>query len=413
MTSPRILTTAALAVVVSASLLTGPQAGSTPDISTDTGSEISSTSETGESAPSSWVGLAGTQRIRLEALPQVVQQGGRAASPDAAKAAITATIRPIDAGRKVWLQVQRDSYWESVTWVRQDDRGRAEFAAVAAEAGLPRTYRIRAATRPGLPAVTSESVSAARWLTPTWTDEFSGSSLSPTWHHRGQAYEGQSLRRCSQGDPGAVEVRGGAVRLSVLKDTSRTSRCEARVNGQVAGKYAYRLNGHIGTQRSFSFTYGFAAARIKFHDLRGQHGAFWMQPMDGMYPGGTGHEIDVVEYFGHNPERSGLTSFIHRYEGDRVVRVGGRIDDLRSYLRSRSDGWATKYHVFSVQWTPRMLIFRIDGKETIRIRGNISSVAQYPILSLLSSDYEIPRITDSQLPQHMYVDWVRVWETGA
>ena len=96
-----------------------------------------------------------------------------------------------------------------------------------------------------------------------------------------------------------------------------------------------------------------------------------------------------------------------------MVRVGGRIDDLRSYLRSRSDGWATKYHVFSVQWTPRMLIFRIDGKETIRIRGNISSVAQYPILSLLSSDYEIPRITDSQLPQHMYVDWVRVWETGA
>ena len=65
-----------------------------------------------------------------------------------------------------------------------------------------------------------------------------------------------------------------------------------------------------------------------------------------------------------------------------------------------------------MQWTPRSLIFRIDGKETWRIGGRISQVPQYLILSLLSSDYELPQIQDRQLPQHMYVDWVRVWETG-
>ena len=57
-------------------------------------------------------------------------------------------------------------------------------------------------------------------------------------------------------------------------------------------------------------------------------------------------------------------------------------------------------------------MFRIDGKETGRMRGGVSAVRQFPILSLLAADYEVPKIREKHLPQHMYVDWVRVWETG-
>lgn len=399
----RLLAASTLTLSVAASLLVGPPSGSAADPDPD----IAAT------APSTSVRTSGTQRIRVEALPQIVQQGGRVSSPDVAKAAITADIRPVEAGRKVWLQVQRGSTWQSVAWVAQDSKGRAQFAAPAAENGEPLTYRVRAGQRENLAAMTSDSVSAARWLTPIWTEEFSGSTLPSAWHHRGQTFEHSSLRRCSRGDPSAVVVRDGAVRLSVLRDRSRTTKCKARVNGKVVGEYPYRLNGHIGTQGTFSFKYGIAAARIKFQRLSGQHGAFWMQPLEGMFPGGTGHEIDVVEYFGDNHNRAGLTTFIHRYEGDQVVKTGSRITDPRSLLKKKGDRWSKSYHVFSVQWTPRTLIFRIDGKETIRISGGISSVAQYPILSLLSSDYEIPHILNRQLPQHMYVDRVRVWETGS
>ena len=59
-----------------------------------------------------------------------------------------------------------------------------------------------------------------------------------------------------------------------------------------------------------------------------------------------------------------------------------------------------------------MLVFRIDGKETGRLRGKVSDVPQFPILSLIAANYEIPKIKEKRLPQHMYVDWVRVWETG-
>ena len=46
------------------------------------------------------------------------------------------------------------------------------------------------------------------------------------------------------------------------------------------------------------------------------------------------------------------------------------------------------------------------------LRLGISGVPQFPILSLIAADYEIPKIKARRLPQHMYVDWVRVWETG-
>ena len=397
MSARRALAVSALSLLVPASLVLVTATGSASETS-------------GEPAASTSARRNVTQTVHLVALPQIVQPGGRVASPEDAKAAFTATIEPIAVGRKVRLQVRRGSSWQTVATVSQDRNGRAQFAARASVNGQALTYRVRAASFRGLPSIKSSTVSTERWLTPTWTDEFSGDSLSKDWTNRGKTYEPQSLRRCSRGSAKAVRVGGGALRLSVLRDRSRHTSCPALKRGEIAGRYAYRLNGHIGTDDAFSFRYGVAAARIKFPRLRGQHGSFWMQPVGGMYPGGTGHEIDVTEFFGAKAKRSGLFSYIHRYEGGRVVKTGTTIPD--TFLHGPRDGWGKNFHVFSVQWTPRSLIFRIDGKETWRIGGRISRVPQYLILSLLSSDYELPQIQDRQLPQHMYVDWVRVWETG-
>ncbi len=351
-----------------------------------------------------------TQSVRLGALPQIVQPGGRAARADAAKAAFTATFTPITAGRPVELQVKRSSSWQTVATVHQDRRGRAQVAAKASKDGEGLKYRVVAAAFGDLPRLVSRSVTTDRWLTPTFSDEFSGTTLSKDWMHRGRTYEPQSSRACSRGGTRAVQVGGGTVRLSVMRDPSRKSLCPAVKKGEVAGHYAYRLNGHIGTDDSFSFTYGFAAARIKFPRLRGQPGSFWMTPIGGMRPGITGHEIDIIESFGAAPRSSGLWTYIHRYEGGEVVKSGVNVPN--TFLHGPRDGWAKNFHVFSVQWKPGKLIFRIDGKETWRISGRVSSFPEHLILSLLASDYELPLIQDGQLPQHMYVDWVRVWETG-
>ncbi len=393
----RLLASCTLALMVPTSLL-APAAGSATDAAEVPAASVS-------------VVVRPTQRIRLEVLPPIVQPGGRVADADTARSAITATIRPVRVGRRVRLQVQRGDVWESVSLVRQDRRGRAQFAAAAAVDGRPLTYRVKALGSRGLRPVTSAPVSTARWLDATWTDEFSGSDLDPVWNHRGREHWSTSRRTCSKGDPSAVRVAGGAVRLSVIKDPDATTRCKVRGRDATPRKYAYRLSGHIGTQGAFSFRYGVAAARVKFQRLRGQHGAFWLQPVDGMYPGGLGNEIDVAEYFGDHHPQGGLATFMHRYDGKRRISTGGWIPRQASYLAGRRDGWSKNYHVFSAQWTPRTVVFRIDGQETGRMDRAVSDVRQFPILSLIAADYEIPKIKERRLPQHMYVDWVRVWET--
>ena len=407
----QLLLRVATTVLLPASLLAWSSSGAAVE-SAPTSSPTAGSTVADDVPASTSVRSTGRQRIRLEALPQVVQPGGAVASPAAARAAVVATLEPLRPGRRVQLQVQDGATWRAVATKRQDGRGRAQFAAAASAGGEALRYRVKAMPSGSLSPVKSTPVSTARWLRATWTDEFDGSQLDPVWSHRGREYAHGSRRSCAKGDPSAVSVGGGVVRLSVVKDPDATTRCRIKGRDARAGRFAYRLNGHIGTQHAFAFRYGVAAARVKFHRLRGQHGAFWLQPADGMYAGAAGSEIDVVEYFGDRHPQGGLASFMHRYEGKRRIASGGWIENSRSFLTGRGDGWSKNYHVFSVEWTPRMLVFRIDGRETGRLRGKISAVPQFPILSLIAANYEIPKIKEKRLPQHMYVDWVRVWETG-
>ena len=120
----------------------------------------------------------------------------------------------------------------------------------------------------------------------------------------------------------------------------------------------------------------------------------------------------MIEWFGHPTRNGGLTSFIYHPSKKGPVKVGDFIDKPDRFLSSKSDAWWKRYHVFSVEWTPQVYIFRIDGKESWRTTAGISGVKQFPILSLLSSDYELDDLGgDKRLPQRMYVDWVQFWET--
>ena len=396
MSARRVLAGSAVALLLPASLLLTVETGS----ATDSAARPASTSVTKKAS----------QKISLEVLPQIVQQGKRTASADSAKGAVTATIKPVKVGRKVVLEQLNGSSWKKVGTAKQEKSGRAYFSAVVSKGGAALTYRVTAQKFKGLKKVSSTSADTTQWLTPTFTDEFSGSTLSPVWNMRGQKYEPQSKRKCSKGDPKAVKVGSGALRLSVIKDKSAKGKCTA-TSRKKKEKISYRLNGHVGTEGGFDFRYGVAAARIKMQKAQGQHASFWSQPNGGNGPGSDGHEIDIIEYFGDKHPQGGLTSFIHWYKGKKLIKTGSWIKDSKSFLKNKKDGWSKNYHVFSVQWTPKTIIFRIDGKETWRTSARVSKARQYLILSLLASDYEALEMPDKKLPQHMYVDWVRVWET--
>jgi beta-glucanase (GH16 family) len=108
------------------------------------------------------------------------------------------------------------------------------------------------------------------------------------------------------------------------------------------------ISGRIDTRDKMTFTYGTAAARIKLTAGPGLWPAFWALG-DGRWPA-TG-EIDILENVGerdwinvalHGPGYSGDTPLVSRHPFLTA-------DDI------------TAWHVYSVDWTPDDLVFKVDG----------------------------------------------------
>jgi beta-glucanase (GH16 family) len=345
--------------------------------------------------------VTASQTASLQMLPQLAAVGSTPQPASAALSAMTAVLTPVSSGRPVLLQRRRDRKWVTVAQATEDADGRVSFTAPYAVSGAPATYRVLASATATLAQVSSAAARTDVWGTPLLTDNFAGTALADPWGQRLQGYVGN--RQCSRADPSATAVTGGVLRLSVIDDPARGD-CtdpQGRVN-------AYRLNGHVGTQGRFAFRYGFAAARVRFQPLRGQHGAFWMQPDSPAVVGGdpsvSGAEIDTIEWFGTGS--GGLSSNAYYYRNGVLTKVGGWVPDQTRF----GSGWADQFHVFSVEWTPTEYVFRIDGQVSFRTTEGVSQVPEYLILSLLSSDYELSLLGGTQnLPQTMQVDWVRVW----
>lgn len=354
-----------------------------------------------------------TTVTRLEArlLPAVRQASASPAAADAATHVVTVEAEP--AVRLLDVAVERlvEGTWVEVAEGRTRADGRVDVAVTAAG-----TYRAVVNGHVSAPATDEWSLS--------WSDEFDTSTLSDAWTHRMTDHNPEGMRECSRGDASAATMSGQTLQLWVKRDTAQRGTCAPSYDGVRTPGHSYRLNGHVGTQRSFSFTYGVAAARMKFQDAQeGQHAAFWLQPASyaqgGFGPDFTGAEIDVVEFNGYVPH-VGVGRLFHTVYADdadgvlQQVTSGFYDDRINDYLADKDDKWFNRYHVFSVEWSPEGYVFRIDGVETWRTDRNVSSRPQFLVLSLLSSDYEIVRAgaegEKTLGTQKMDVDWVRVWQ---
>jgi len=349
--------------------------------------------------------------IDVSVLPPIAQPGSDPATSDEATGVVAAGFDPVDEGAEAVLESQDGGSWTEVGTGEQDDKGHVEFV-------LPPGSDPSAGYRVTGGGTTSAVVDGDQWGDPDFSDEFKGKALSDDWLTRGEGfYNPEGLRACSAASGDAEKVSGGTLGLSVIIDPDRTDEtCEAKKgNGQPAGTFSYRLNGQVMTNNHF-FKYGVLAARIKFQEKQGQHGSLWMLPAiseSTTDSGLGGSEIDVIEFFGDGVKNGGLASFIYKLTEDGSKKVGGQLPDPDQYLAGKDDSWFEDYHVFSVEWTKTEYIFRIDGQETFRTSEGISHQPEFPILSLLSSDYELENLGgDKNLPQTMNVDWLKFWQAG-
>lgn len=349
---------------------------------------------------------SGSVRASLASLPPIIQPGRTPAAPDDV-GTVVATFTPADPGQPVTLERLTTWGWRAVDTAREDAWGSAVFS--------PGRGTFRARTTSGSRTWLTGSVTTSRW-SPQFEDTFSGPTLDPTvWNDQVREHESvYAPRTCARTDAAARRVEGGVLHLGVAPDPALAGTpCDYTSRG-VSGSSTYMLNSQVATEYTRYFRHGIVAARMKLQRAKGMHSGFWMVPagtkyVDGSPAGGT--EIDVMEFFGENGRGSeSIGAHVHYYEPDwQKVSFGDIFPTARRSLAPGREWW-DEFHVFSVEWTAREYVFRVDGRVYYRLPKAVSQVPQYLVLSNLTSDYELAELTPEEYGDTAEVDWVRVFD---
>jgi beta-glucanase (GH16 family) len=185
-------------------------------------------------------------------------------------------------------------------------------------------------------------------------DDFSGPSLDRThWNvvTSGPVYNNEQQAYVDSPETVAF-VAGSAEGASngALAIQARYSPGVKTTEGKTYDFVSARLN----TEGKFEFSHGTAAARMKLTEGPGLWPAFWILGTKAWPAPG---EIDAMEYVGvpdwmsaavHGPGYSGDTPLVKRAP----FPAGTRPSD---------------WHVYSVDWTDREMVFAVDGQEIYRV----------------------------------------------
>jgi beta-glucanase (GH16 family) len=231
-----------------------------------------------------------------------------------------------------------------------------------------------------------------KW-SPVFADEFNGTKLDltrwrPNWlgADDGATTAPVNDAESSCYDPRQVAVGGGSLQLTAV-----ARRCTA------GGRTYQYASGLIQSRHDFTFTYGYAEARILLprnkDSSKGAVGscapnwaAFWLNGLEGDPIG----EIDVMECLGND------------------IKWHYHWDDYDRSATSQPMAWDNgmppgEWHTFGVNWSPGRLDFYYDGSLVGRHRVGVTSDPHYLVVNLAVSD---PHITT---PQTMRIDYLRVW----
>ncbi len=204
----------------------------------------------------------------------------------------------------------------------------------------------------------------------------------------------------------AANKKKGKAKTKALKAAKKL-----KVNGCPKGVFT---NSQVSASFGEPLHTGKLATRIKLPWGQGLHGSVWLQSNES---GAGGPEIDFIESFGYG---MGVTSGIRTPSKKGLVSNGGYI--LKSQVKNRK--WWNSFHEFAVEWTNSYFKFYVDGKlvRTLK-KATDPKYTYFPIMSVLTSQWEIPLITKpnkkrakgvkkTTWPQTMQVDWIKVWRTS-
>ncbi|MGA2617656.1 MAG: glycoside hydrolase family 16 protein [Thermoguttaceae bacterium] len=223
------------------------------------------------------------------------------------------------------------------------------------------------------------------------------------WHCADNIYDSGDAGVVGAQQAGNVSQSDGALQIVARKQTVQ---CLPTKGGKPVTQH-YTI-GAVYTKK-FSFTYGDVEVRAKMTgpgtwpaawliDARCQQNYWIVLPEPNW---AAGWEIDFAEY---KPGES-----------------GGSVNKIWQNVKSKTGRWqcfeasvadVTKWHVYRLEWSPGLLVFKIDGVETYHTSKDVPDQPMFMNLGFTGLKGPGGKLDDSTLPQTMYVDYARVRQNG-
>ena len=229
-----------------------------------------------------------------------------------------------------------------------------------------------------------------------WQDEFNGDEVSQeSWD--------VLTRRNSFNDEKQYYTPQQA---SIVDDKLRITATNQPLDGK-----AYR-SARLESWQTFGP--GRFEARIDLPTTQGMWPAFWLLPRDKNWP--TGGEIDILENRGSEPT---IVSSAYHWQVDPSVPCCDEHEfDFENYTVSENGmpvDFHSGFHIYAVEWEATQLRFYVDGVLHYTLRETASRpIFENPMNIILNlavgGHFGGDPDSSTVFPQHMDVDYVRVWQ---
>jgi len=161
------------------------------------------------------------------------------------------------------------------------------------------------------------------------------------------------------------------------------------------------------TRGKFGFTNGRVEVRAKLPRGRGVWPAIWTLGTNiGQVGWPTCGEIDIMEYWGHNPNTVAANVHTRDYNHRKGTGRGGKI--------VYEDPWKD-YHIYSVEWYNDRMDFYLDDTMFYSCESKGEGIGEWPFIApqYLLINFALiggkPGIDDSIFPQEFIIDYARIY----
>lgn len=277
------------------------------------------------------------------------------------------------------------------------------------------------------------SAAAGGWQM-VWSDEFDGNAIDRSkWSLAVDCWGGgNNERQCYVDDPANASVADGILTITARRRDVTGPALPADQRSAATPDVTKTLSyssAKLLSKGKASWTYGRFEIRARLPSGQGTWPAIWMLPEENHYgPWAASGEIDILETVN-------LGAPCGECPGGRENRILGTLHFGGKAPENKHKGDEMPYpdildgafHVFVLEWSPRHMVWKVDGKQFAeRSAGEWSTTASsaaaapfdrpfHLILNLavgggLAESRNLKTVDAAVFPARLDVDYVRVWQ---